>query len=393
MRVLVLPLVFPSARQPNPGIFVLHQMQALRELGHECEVLRVVPYAPPIGAKWRAYCEIPPREEIDGFSVRTIRAVVPPRNIGMEYLPFEVHVAVRREIERFRPDIVHAHFLISSGHIAVRHPVPTVVTAHGGDAYRWPFERPGLLRAARETIFKATRLTAVSAFIDRSIQRIAQRPAEVIWNGGDEFTFFPRDSAECRARLQLPQDRSIVAFAGTVCRAKGLFDLVAALARIDKPLRPILLVVGSGPDAAALLAQSKDAGVELRLVGQRDSAGVAEHFGAADAVVLPSHDEGLPVVVCEAMLSQRAVVATTVGGIPEIIRDGTTGLLVAPRASAELASALTRVLGDDTLRARLGDAARRFAAKRLTWRVNAQRYRDIYRDALAAFDTSSTTRA
>ncbi len=372
---------------------MLQQMQALRELGHECTVLRIVPYAPPIGSKWQAYREIPPKEEIDGFTVRTVRAVVPPRNIGIEYLPFEVHAAVRREIERFRPDIVHAHFLISSGHIAVRHCVPTVVTAHGGDAYRWPFERSGLLRAARETILKATRLTAVSAFIDRSIQRIAERRVEVVWNGGDESTFFPRDNAECRDRLQLPRDRSIVAFAGTVCRAKGLFDLVAALARIDKALRPMALVLGSGPDAAALQAEAKAAGVELRLFGQRDSAGVAEAFGAADAVVLPSHNEGLPVVVCEAMLSQRAVVATTVGGIPEIIHDGTTGLLVAPQASDELASALTRILGNAPLRGRLADGARQFAAEHLTWRINAQRYGDIYRDAVAAFDTSSTTRA
>src|SRR5690348_13157068 len=125
MRILVLPIEFPTDSRPFAGIFILRCAQALRELGHEIEVLRIAPLAPPIGAKWKGYASLPAIEHVDGIAVRTIRAVIPPRRIGMEYLPAQVYGAVAREIARFRPDVLHANFLIPSGQVAVRHAVPT----------------------------------------------------------------------------------------------------------------------------------------------------------------------------------------------------------------------------------------------------------------------------
>jgi glycosyltransferase involved in cell wall biosynthesis len=96
----------------------------------------------------------------------------------------------------------------------------------------------------------------------------------------------------------------------------------------------------------------------------------------------PSHAEGLPGAVCEAMLSGRAVVASAVGGIPEIVRDGETGLLVPKADPAALSGAIQRVLSDDVARAGLERNARALALEQLTWRVNAAAYDALYRETL-----------
>lgn len=363
------------------GIFILRRVQALRELGHEISVLRIVPYAPPIGEKWRAYRSLPDAYEVEGIPVRTMRAVIPPRRIALEFLPWQVRRGLHAEIARFKPDVLHASFLIPCGQIAVRQRlVPTVVTAHGGDAYSWPNAREGLRKAAREAILKATRVTAVSGYIRRCVQSLAQRDVEVIWNGGDERFFFPQERAAARERLLLSGDRFVIAFAGNVLRAKGLFDLVDAVAGLNA-FSPLLIVAGAGADEAALREHADRRRVELRLLGRLPQAGVASMFAAADVVALPSYGEGLPNVVCEAMLSGRTVVASTVGGIPEIVENGRTGLLVTAGNSAELRSALEACAGDAESRNRMANAAREFAAANLTWRISARRYDEVLRRA------------
>lgn len=380
MRILVLPKEFPSAAAPQAGIFILRRVQALRELGHEIEVVRIVPAAPPITRKWRTYASIPREETVEGVPVRTIRAVFPPRMIAMEYLPLQVHAALAREIARFRPNVLHASFLIPSGQIAVRQSVPAVVTAHGGDAYAWPKRRPGLRNAAREAIMGARRVTAVSSFIGACVREIADREVDVIWNGGDERFFFPADRLRARAALGIDASRPVVAFAGNLLRAKGTFDLLSAAAAMTQP-RPLLVFAGAGADEAALRVQAEQTGLEVRFMGRLEQRRLAELYAAADVVTLPSYNEGMPNVVCEAMLSGRAVVASTVGGIPEIVQSERTGLLVPPGEPQELRRALERVLDDADLREGLAQRAREFAAAHLTWRISAQHYDRVLRQA------------
>jgi teichuronic acid biosynthesis glycosyltransferase TuaC len=380
VRILVLPKDFPSAASPQAGIFILRLAQALQALGHEIAVLRIVPWAPPITPKWRTYAATPRVENVEAIPVRTIRAFFPPRMIAMEYLPLQVQGALAREIARFRPDVLHAGFLIPNGQIAVRQNVPAVVTAHGGDAYDWPHRRAGLRRAAREAVSKATRVTAVSSYIANCVRTIADRDVEVIWNGGDERFFFPSVRAAARDALDVPQDRLVIGFAGNLLRAKGVFDLVQAAAAL-RDLRPLLILAGAGNDEAALRECARREGVETRFLGRIDQRGIAQLYAASDIVTLPSFAEGMPNVICEAMLCGRAVVASTAGGIPEIIESERTGLLVEPGNVAQLRDALRRVAQDEALRTRLEQTARNFAASNLTWRVSARRYDAVLRAA------------
>lgn len=156
-----------------------------------------------------------------------------------------------------------------------------------------------------------------------------------------------------RAALGVAEDAVLVLGLGALERRKGFDVLVAAAQLARLPLRVVL--AGAGREQAALARQAEAAGVDLARVGFREAVGPL--LAAADVVAVPSRAEGLGVTALEAMAAERAVVASRVGGLAEVVRDGETGLLVPPEDPAALADALSRLAGDAALRARLGAAA------------------------------------
>lgn len=384
MRILFVPKDFPTPENPNSGIFILRRIQAMQALGHDVSVLRMTPWAPPGGPPhWRAYRAIPRDTDVEGIPVRTVRALVPPRMIGAEYVPLQLSGALRREIARTRAQIVHASYILPCGLLAVRQRmVPSVVTMHGIDAHTWPKRRAGLRRATREVLTRASQMTAVSRFLAEVVQEVEPCDVRVIWNGAEERFFFPAPPAPAREALGVDSGRLVIAYAGSLDREKGVFDLIEAASRIVK-FNPLLLIAGTGTQAEAMQEQARRLGVDLRLLGARDQAGVAQMFAAADIVALASYIEGLPNVICEAMLGARAIVSTAVGGVPEIVEDGVSGLLVPIGEPAKFAQALERAAADPSLREKLASNARAFAQQHLTWRTSARKYEAMYDDVLA----------
>jgi len=380
MRVLVVTKDFPAPGQPEGGIVVARQLRALQEAGHELRVVRLTPHAPGITRRWRAYRDVPTEYAVDGIAVATLRAYFPPRLIGMEFLPLQLGRAIDRLVEEFRPDLIHAHYVIPSGQLAVRRAVPAVVTAHGSDAYDWPGRRPGLRRAAAYAVREAAAVVAVSQFIAGHVRDLAARDVDVVYNGADEEIFAPGDRSAAREAMGIAPDRFAIAFAGRVSAAKGAFDLLDAAARLAD-LRPLLLVAGT-TDGGALRRIGGRPGVEVRTLGMLSHRELARALAAADVFCLPSYREGLPLAVCEAMLAARPVVATPVGGIPEIVNEGRFGYLVPPGDVAQLAKRLRGLAERPDAAGEMGRAAHEFARRHLTWRVNVRRYEEIYRRAI-----------
>lgn len=157
---------------------------------------------------------------------------------------------------------------------------------------------------------------------------------------------------------------------------KGHLDLVDALARLDDP--PRVDCYGDGPERGRLEARIREHGLEevVRLKGRRP--GAADAYGSAQFAVLTSHEEGLPNAILEAMATGLPVVATAVGGVPELVRDGETGLLVPPRDPGALAKTLARIADDPALRVRMGRAARDAVAG-LSWARCVEAHERLYR--------------
>ena len=276
-----------------------------------------------------------------------------------------------------KPDLVHAHMPIS-GFLARMAAwvagVPRIAyTCHGFwfNAPASPFRR-GLGYA---TEWLAARVTHV--FMTVSVEEAADarrvgiaRHAVAIGNGRDPAVFRPDPEARARLRAAfgVPPERVVILAASRLVRHKGYPELIAALRAMPAGELPEIelwvagarLPTDNGPDMARLLADA-GLGARLRLLGYRDD--VAALMAAADIFVLPSHLEGLPMAVIEAMLCALPVVSTDIRGPREQVVPGVTGLLVPRGTVAPLVAALTRLAQEPALRAAMGAAGRARASE------------------------------
>jgi len=266
-----------------------------------------------------------------------------------------------------RPDLVHAHMPISGflARLAARIAgVPRVAyTCHG-----FLFNQPGpWWRRALGLVMEwlGGRLTDVTLTVSTEEAADARRlwiarRAVPVGNGRDPARFRPNPAARARVRqaLGVPEAQVVIVIVSRLVRHKGYPELLAAMR--DVPGAELWVVGERLPsDHGADLEPLFDAsglGPRLRRLGYRaDIAGV---LAAADIFTLPSHFEGLPMSVIEAMLTGLPVVATTIRGPREQVADGRTGLLVPPATVAPLATALARLVADPALRASMGAAGR-----------------------------------
>lgn len=207
--------------------------------------------------------------------------------------------------------------------------------------------------------------------------------ARVIPNGVDTTVFRPGDKSASRDVLGLPQHRRIVTFAGRGLDEspyKGFSTLADSLRILaERDDTPDLLFLAIGSDAPPEhIGRS-----ELRSVPfTRDSARMASYYQAADLYVHPARAENLPLAIIEAMACRTPVVASNVGGIPEIIEDGHTGLLFQPADAAALASAIAALLASDARRETMSEAGLRSVAARFTLGMQVDAYLSWYQDLL-----------
>ncbi len=180
--------------------------------------------------------------------------------------------------------------------------------------------------------------------------------ARVIPNGVSVAYRLQQPAADLRAEAAVPPDALVLAAVGFLVPMKGYDVLLDALARL--PPRPawVLLLAGDGPDRARLAGQAAALGLGARVRFLGHVSDVTAVYRAADLLVQPSRNEGFSLSAAEAGLFALPVVATRVGGLPEVVTDGVTGLLVPADQPTPLASALARLMGDPALRSRLGAA-------------------------------------
>jgi glycosyltransferase involved in cell wall biosynthesis len=250
---------------------------------------------------------------------------------------------------------------------------------HFRPATRW------LLRAADNRTARSCRaLIAVSGDTKRAYERQGYpKRIEVVYNGV-VLSNSPLRGSGLRAELGIPNGAPLVGEVGRLCDVKGQRELIAALAQVPDA-RAVLVgadLEQGGAFQASLERDAEQLGVRDRVVfaGRREDASAL--LGELDVVALPSWTEGLPLVVLEAMARRRPVVATPVGGTPEVVVDGETGLLVPPRDPDALAGALRRLLADAELRQRMGEAGYERVRERFSADAMTRRVLEIYDEVL-----------
>jgi len=298
VRILVVSQMWPGRDDPDLGVFVRGLAEALSARGHEVE-----------------------------------RAVLDRRGGGRSRYFTLARDAVSAA-RRFRPDVVHAHFLVPAGLIAtLAARAPVVVTAHGQDV-RNVGARVGVRMATRAVVRRAAAVIAVSDFLRRELEAKvpeARGKTEVVSSGVDLERFAPRGPAAARERVGWNGEGPAYLCVGSLTERKNVVRLADAFAAIGAGR---LAFVGDGP-----LRRELEGRARVRVVGGVPYDAVPDWLGAADVVCQPSLVEPFGMAALEAMAAGRTVVASRVGGAPEFVTPE-AGVLVDPLDDAALSHAL-----------------------------------------------------
>lgn len=383
VRVLFLTHSFPRHSGDAPGSFLLRLARALADEGVTVRV--IAPSAKGLVRK----------EMIEGISVERFRyapaeyeTLAYTGNMASDvasswrarlallgYLGADLSKAISAR-RTHPPDLVHAHWWFPSGVVArwltMLPSIPLVTTLHGTDvrlarsvAASRPFFRSVLKHSAR--------VTTVSSWLASEVAALAPGAAPIV---------APMPVATERFTPGGKRNPARFLFAGRLNEQKGLSHLLRAMAATQRLV--MLDVVGDGSDAQSLKLLASQLGISDRVQwhGALDQGELPRFYRSAAAVVVPSTDEGLGLVAAEALLCEAPVIAFRSGGLTDIIQHGTTGVLVTPGDTAELARALDTVVASPEDAAALGAAGREFALSAFSPESAAARYAEIYRSAV-----------
>jgi teichuronic acid biosynthesis glycosyltransferase TuaC len=389
MRVLVLSHMYPYALEPTFGLFVHDQV---KELARRCEVMVVspTPLSPPIvrwlKARWARYASKPRQTRFEGIEVHYPKYINIPGEHGFPPSAFFYGWAIRGLVvglkKTFDFDLIHAHAICPDGFAAAQIGqavnAPVVCTIHGGGVNVYPHRTRLTRLVTKKAIRSVDVIITVSAALKEKTLALEtpKREIRIIPNGVDLRKFAPIDRQQARAELGLPQDGKILVYASRLDKAKGLSYLLMAFKRVlSHESNCLLVLVGDGPYRARLNQEIAELGLgnNVRFAGLTPHNEIPKWMSACDLVVQPSLNEGSPMPVYEALACGRPMIASRVGGIPELITNDDYGLLVPPADPVALGEALLYGLRKEWDTGRI-----RSHSQKYTWGHVADQLIDLY---------------
>ena len=395
LRVDLFTREYPPEVYGGAGVHVEYLARDLRDL-----------------ADVRVHCFGAPRDE-PGVTAYPEPAELAGANAALRTMGVDLEMAAGSE----GTDIVHSHtwYANLAGHTAkLLYGVPHVVTTHSLEPLRpWKAEQLGGGYALssfceRTAIENADAVVAVSGGMKRDVltayPTVDEGKIRVVYNGIDTEQYAPDRGTDVVERLGIDLSRPSVVFVGRITRQKGLPYLMRACQKLPADAQIVLLA--GAPDTKEIAAEVEGLAIQLR--NSRDPQGViwvqemlpkhevVQVLTHATVFVCPSVYEPMGIVNLEAMACETAVVATATGGIPEVVADGETGLLVPidqvsdgtgtpvdqDRFVADLAAAMSTLVSDPARAKEMGLAGRRRAVEKFSWATIAQDTMEVYRSLL-----------
>lgn len=379
MKILVLTAAYPSPSEPERAVFIENITRALVAPQGDTPPLEATVLAP------RCHPADPLEEVRHGVRISRFRYPAGGRRLKeWDRTPLLrvgawVLSGIRttlREVRRERPDLLLAHWVLPTGLVgavaARRSGLPLVLLAHGSDIHRYATRSRLAAFLARRALRAAARIATVSRELQEILEErfdVSRESMRVISMGVDGSLFAPLEAAEseggraagqaeARRRLGREPTGPLLLFVGDLTPAKGLPELLEAHEGLLRSgLQVTLAMAGEGPLRGEAERHRARWG-RLELLGRVSQKALVDWYRASDLLVLPSRSEGLPVTVLEALSVGAPVVATRVGGIPEVVVEGETGRLVPPTDPAALEQALRETLQPEVL-ARLREGVAR----------------------------------
>ncbi|NIM19919.1 MAG: glycosyltransferase [Candidatus Latescibacteria bacterium] len=382
MKILLSTGIFPNKTDINRGIYIFRQAAALK---NHCEVIALapVPFFPSFikFRKYSAYSKIPRQDNISGIDVAYPRYFVTPkilRSLHGFFLLASVFFSYRRVIKRYQPDLIlgfHAYpYGFANVAIARIFNLPVFIGCRGSDInyLTKTFWRRKIITW---TLRRCEKVLSVSESLKDEIVKLGIDEARVavIPNGIDLELFARTAKKKARQIIGMDEEAPICVCVGRMSPEKGVDVVVRALEHVQtEGLRLLLVGSGSEEDRLKTLATQLNVDEKIMFAGEKAYTEIPNWLCASDVLVLPSRNEGHPNAVLEALACGVPVIASRVGGVPEIITSPELGLLVDPDNPVQLARAIDQAL------ARRWDPEKISGAVKRSWNSVAQ---DILREA------------
>jgi len=399
IKVLILTHTFPTKYNPIAAIFLLNQLEELKKF---CDIRIIFPhaYVPKIKIfnPYQRFSKIPLKERIKGISIYHPKYLMIPRilfgiiwktgflNLYLfieSYFSFFASKKLAYDImKKWNPDIIHIHGAGGEGLLGVKlkneFHKPLLVTVYGEDITRYSKQIP-YKYLAKSTLKNSDVIICQSKFLENEIKQmeISNKKFFIIPMGVNIKNFKFRNKNQARYKLNLPKNKKIILFVGGLIPRKGVEYLIRAVKIILKRDKNILCcIVGGGNLEKHLKKLTSDLKLDeyVRFFGKKINEEVAEYMNACDLFVLPSLNEGLPVVLCEALACGKPIVATRVAGTPELMNDD-VGYLVKPKDVKDLAEKIILALNKKWGREKLLKRSRDFSVDN-----SAEKLSNIYRN-------------
>ena len=395
MKILVTATTFPRWEKDTEPAFVYFLSRLLAKKGHE--IINLVPHHS--GAK--------KYEEKDGMKIYRFRyffskyqklcydgGILPnmkKSHLAKLQLPFLVmaeYLAIKKILKKEKVDVIHAHWIVPQGYLAAlikrKYNIPYIVSAHAGDVF--PLKSRFLRRFGKIALENCDYCTVNSRATGESVKKVSNiKNISVIPMGVDLSNFSPKRKSE-KIIKKFDIQKEFLLFVGRLAEKKGLKYLLLAMPAVIKKFpQAKLMIIGSGPSKSELEDLAKKLKITNNIIftGKIRNDMLSKYYASADLFVGPSiitksgDTEGLGIVFLEALASGTTVIGSNVGGIPDIIKDGKTGLLVEQKNWKELASKIIMLLENKKLRGSLIKEGQKHIKKNYEWSILAEKFDKI----------------
>jgi len=387
-KVLVITNIFPNNVEPHSGAFNLYQFSALAEV-IDLKVVAPVPWllGTKIYATFKGFGRVGRvkfEENLSGLKVFHPKFY----NIwAMQFLSgiiffLSVFNTIRRISASFKFNLIIATWAypdaFASLFIAKIFRVPFIVKVHGSDILC--VKNPLIVQMIKYMLKRADRIICVSQDLKSKIGTMGitdMSKVYVLYNGTDLNEFKPIEKEEVRTKVNLPCKKQIITYIGTLKTSKGVYILLDAFLNLVHSVKNKnfhLIFLGEGPEKEKLRNKVKSYNLEsaIDFLGVKPHKEVPLFINASDVIILPSFSEGVPNAILESLACGVPVVATRVGGIPEIVNSDEVGILVPPADAMLLTSALTSFFEKGWNRMKIRNHAKKFS-----WDNNIQIFSHI----------------
>ncbi|RXA19707.1 glycosyltransferase family 4 protein [Methanosarcina sp. MSH10X1] len=396
MKVLEACQEFPNRYYPQLGTFIKQSIDSIADQGVDITVISPKPFVLPFSTfPYHNFFKLPQIEHTEKYDLHYPRYIyaVPKKYFypvtGISYSHFVSEYAIKNI--KPEPDLIHAHFSYPDGYgmmkLAKKWKVPLVISALGTIERKVAYEGSYTSRQIIEAMNSSDRILSVSEDLKLHIVNLGidKNKVHVVPNGVDTEKFKPAGKAHARNLLNLPQDKNIVLFVGALRKIKGVDYLIEAARNFVNRDTDLFMVGRDDGLRKSLEKRARELKIAdfIKFTGPVNHEDIPLWISASDILVLPSLSEGRPNVVLEALACEVPVVATNVGGIPELMVNGETGYLVPAKSPGELSGKINKLLEDRNRREKMGKLGRKSIIQRgLTWEAHAKMTVNIYSELL-----------